>query len=93
MTEGEVMRLDTEKIVEQVNMESIPSEDTRFHAKRAGLYNMHVMLRRYVFETSRYNSQVDLYRILLLPKNYDRVYSGGGMMQVEGIGGGAKFSR
>jgi hypothetical protein len=48
-TEGEVMHLDTEKILDHVNVESIPIKDTRLHQRRGGVYNMHVMLRRYTF--------------------------------------------
>ena len=43
------------------------------------------MLKRFVFDTSKFKSSVDLYRVVFLPKNFDRIYSGGGMMQVEGL--------
>ena len=65
MNEGVVTQIDTSRILEHVNVESIPHEETIEDMNKQGIYNIHIQLKRFIFENGL--STVDLYRIILLP--------------------------
>lgn len=69
ISEGIVTQIDTSRIVDYVNVESIAHNETFAAMERQGIYNIHIQLKRFVFENGL--SAVDLFRILFLPANYN----------------------
>lgn len=62
MSDGIVTQIDTSRILEFVNVESIGHNETLAAMERQGIYNIHIQLKRFVFENGV--STCDLYRII-----------------------------